>query len=269
MAQTILSSSRRKRPRLPWMVLAGLALVTLGAAGGWWWESRKREAAETVDARLAAAGIDSKQRVAIEGLVREYILSHPEILPEAMERLQSNGAARAIAAQRAGLETPFPGAVLGNPAGKLTLIQFSDYACGFCRRSVADIAALVAAHPDLRVVIRELPILSPQSEDAARMALAAGRQGRYAAFHDAMFRSGPPDASTIAAAARAAGVDAGAADAIVKGPEISAELARNLELSRALGIQGTPAWVVGDRLLIGALGREALEQAIAEARAKA
>ena len=269
MAQTILPSSRPKRPRLPWLVLVGLVLTTLGAAGGWWWESRKVEAAETPDAQLAAAGIDAKERAAIERLVREYILANPEILPEAMERLQSNGAARAIAERRADLETPFPGAVLGNPAGKLTLVQFSDYACGFCRRSVADIAALVAAHPDLRVVIRELPIISPQSEDAARMALAAGRQGRYAAFHDAMFRAGPPDASTISAAARAAGVDATAAGAAVNGPDISSELARNLDLSRALGIQGTPAWVVGDRLLIGALGREALEQAIAEARTKA
>ena len=241
-------------------------LAGLGAAGGWWWQSRSDAPAEGVEQQLAAAGIDNRERVAIEGLVRDYILEHPEILPEAMERLQSKGAARQIAANRDRIEAPFAGAVLGNPQGKLTLVQFTDYACGFCRQSVADIKALTAAHPDLRVVIRELPILSPASERAARVALAAAKQGRYAQFHDAMFAGDKPAPASIAAAADAAGVDKTEATGYANSPTVTAELAGNVALARELGISGTPAWVVGDRLLIGAVGRDMLERAIAEAR---
>jgi protein-disulfide isomerase len=247
-----------------------LALAVAGAIGGWWWQGRRDAAATgSLEQRLAAAGIDRDERAAIEGVVRDYILAHPEILPEAMERLQSKGAAGRISQQRAAIETPFAGAVLGNPNGSLTLVQFTDYACTYCRQSTADLAALVATHPELKVVVRELPILSPASEDAARMALAAAGQGRYAAFHQAMFANGKPDATSIAAAARAAGVDPAAAQAMARGGEVSGEPARNLELARQLGISGTPAWVVGDRLLIGAVGREALERALAEARGAA
>ena len=150
--------------------------------------------------------------------------------------------------------------MLGNPQGKVTLVEFTDYACGYCRQSVADVRALLADHPDLRIVVRELPILSPASGDAARMALTAASQGKYAAFHDAMFAGSRPDAASIAAAASAAGVVPKATTGAARD-----ELANNLDLARKLGINGTPAWVVGDRLLVGAVGREALEQAIVEA----
>ena len=257
------SSSRRRRP---WFPALAILLAGLGAAGGWWWESRRTAPEGTVEARLAAAGIDGREKVAIEGLVREYILAHPEILPEAMNRLQANGAAKQIAAQRDRIETPFAGAVLGNPQGTITLVQFTDYACGYCRQSVADVTALVAAHPDLRVVVRELPILSRESEQAARMALSAARQGRYAAFHEAMFAGEKPAPGTIAAAAGQAGVDSGIAAPVATSAEVTNELAGNVALAKELGITGTPAWIVGDKLLIGAVGRQALETAIAETR---
>jgi protein-disulfide isomerase len=243
-----------------------LALVVAGAIGGWLWQRQRSAELPTLETRLAAAGIEPQERAAIESLVREYILAHPEILPEAMERLQSQGAAKQIAAQRETLTAPFSGAVLGNPQGALTLVQFTDYACGYCRQSVADLRALAAAHPDLRIVVRELPMLIPASEEAARMALSAARQGRYAAFHEAMFSVAKPDSRTIAEAARKAGVNQAAARDYASGEEISAELARNVSLARDLGIQGTPAWVIGERLLIGAVGHDALEEAIAEAR---
>ena len=268
MADRILPSSSRPRRR-PWFPAVAILLAGLGAAGGWWWQSRASAPDGSIEARLAAAGIDGRERAAIEGLVREYILAHPEIIPEAMNRLQANGVAKQIAAQRDRIETPFGGAVLGNPQGKLTLVQFTDYACSYCRQSVADIAALVAAHPDLRVVVRELPILSRESEQAARMALSAARQGRYAAFHDAMFDAGRPAAATIAAAAAKAGVDRALAAPVAAGTEVTNELAGNLALAKELGITGTPAWVIGDKLLIGAVGREALESAIAETRKSA
>jgi protein-disulfide isomerase len=197
---------------------------------------------------------------------REYILAHPEVLPEAMERLQVQQRQALLEPVRNELETPFPGAVLGNPQGKVTLVEFSDYACGYCRQSVDDVKQLIAANPDLRVVVREFPILSSQSADAARMGLAAAQQGKYAAYHDAMFRLGPPSAETIEQAAREAGLDVAAAQATIASGAFDSFLQTNMELASRLGIRGTPGWIVGDKIIDGAVGRTALGEAIEEAR---
>ena len=197
---------------------------------------------------------------------RDYLLANPEVLPEAIQVLQQREQLALIEPLRSELETPFPGAVLGNPAGSVTLVEFSDYACTYCRQSVADVAALVAADPDLKVVIREYPILRTESVDAARMALAAAQQGRYAQFHNAMFRLGPPTAETIEAAAREAGVDLPRARAAIATGAFDAQLQANGQLALQLGISGTPGWVIGDQALNGAVGREAIGQAIEEAR---
>ncbi len=197
---------------------------------------------------------------------REYLLANPEVLPEAIEVLRQREQQAAIEPLRGALETPFPGAVLGNPEGSITLVEFSDYACSFCRQSVADVNALIAANPDLKVVIREYPILSPESVDAARMALAAAQQGRFAAFHDAMFDLGPPSPETIEAAARQAGIDLDAARAAIASGTFDMQLQSNSQLAGQLGISGTPGWVVGNRTLNGAVGRQAMAEAIDEAR---
>ena len=196
----------------------------------------------------------------------DYLLANPEILPQAIGVLQKREQAKRIAPLRADLERPFPGAVLGNPAGKVTLVEFSDYACTYCRASVADVDALIAANPDLKVVVREYPILHPESVDAARMALAAAQQGRYAAFHEAMYRLGPPSAQTIDAAAQAAGVDLAEAKQAIGAGAFDSQLQTNVGMAQVLGITGTPGWVVGERMLTGALGRGAIGDAIAEAR---
>ncbi len=162
-------------------------LLTLGGgAAGWYWQSRQ------------ASAVPAGDRAAIEQIVREYILDHPEILPEAMDNLRKRENAKQLSGISAEVMKPFPGAVLGNPDGKVTLVEFTDFACTFCRQSVADVEALIAANPDLKVVIRELPILSPHSVAAARMALAAADQGKYRAFHNAMYAAGQPDEATIA-----------------------------------------------------------------------
>ena len=197
---------------------------------------------------------------------RDYLLANPEILPEAMQVLQQREQLARIEPLRGEIETPFPGAVLGNPAGSVTLVEFTDYACTYCRQSVADVAALVAADPELKVVIREYPILAPESVDAARMALAAAQQGRYAQFHDAMFRLGPPTAQAIEAAAAEAGVDLARARAAIATGVFDDQLQANAQLAAQLGISGTPGWVIGDRALNGAVGAQELGAAIEEAR---
>ncbi len=204
-------------------------------------------------------------KAAVEQIVHDYILDHPEILPQAMENLQRRDSAQALSSISE-VRTPFPGAVLGNPQGKVTLVEFTDYACTFCRQSVAEVEQLIAANPDLRVVVRELPILSPQSADAAKMALAAAEQGKYAAFHNAMFAAGHLTPDTIAAAARTAGLDMARARKTIADPRIESELAHNIDFARTLGFNGTPSWIAGDQLLSGAIGKDKLGEAVAAAR---
>ncbi|WP_324740883.1 DsbA family protein [Tsuneonella sp. CC-YZS046] len=229
---------------------AGIALLAaaLGFAGGW------------------AASFTGMNRDATEKVVRDYILDNPEILPEAIERLQARESASQLGEIRQAVLTPFPGAVLGNPAGKVVLVEFSDYACGYCRHSVADIDALIAANPDLKVVLRELPILSPQSADAARMALAAAEQGRFEAFHKAIFQIGRPSPEAIEQAAKQAGLDLERARKVAASKEVEAELQRTQAMAARMGFNGTPSWVIGDQAFSGAVGREALAKAIAAAR---
>ncbi|MBW8785721.1 MAG: thioredoxin domain-containing protein [Novosphingobium sp.] len=246
------------RPRVPTLVLAA-ALLLLGLLVGWLWEAH-RVAADPA-ARLAAS-----DRAAYEKVVHDYILAHPEILPEAMEALHRREDAKSVEGVRDALFTPFPGSVLGNPNGKVTLVEFTDFACTFCKRSVEDVEALIAANPDLKVVVRQLPILSPQSTEAAKIGLAVAEQGHYPAFHHAMFEIGKPDPQAIAAAAAAAGADLDQAKQQASDRKIAAELDRNLEFARQLGFTGTPSWVVGNRLLSGAIGQQKLAEAIAAAR---
>ena len=250
-----------KPPERRKWVNAGIAAACAlaGGAAGWAWQVHRIRADP-------AAGFSSADRAAIERVVHDYLVAHPEVLPKAMAELERRQNADQLAAVRAEVENVAAGTVLGNPRGKVTLVEFTDYACGYCRRSAADVDALIAANPDLRVVVRELPILSPASVDAAKMAIAAAAQGRYAQFHKAMFERGQPGEKTIAAAAQAAGLDLARARKQAGDPASEAELARNLQLARRLGFTGTPSWVVGDTVLGGAIGKERLAEAIADAR---
>ncbi len=200
---------------------------------------------------------------------RAYLLENPEFLPEAIEELQRRQTAEMLEPLRIELEAPYPGAVLGNPNGSLTLVEFSDYACGYCRQSVPDVEALIAANPDLRVVIRELPVLSPQSVEAARMALAAARQGKFETFHKAMYTKDTLSAENIAAAATEAGVDLAAAQAAIEQGQFERQLQNNYALAQQLGFTGTPSWVIGNEVMNGAVGRARLAEAIDTARAAA
>ena len=244
-----------------WIVLAiiGAVLLVGGGAAGYFWHAEKTRTDP-------AATLDAEDRAAIEKVVHDYILENPSILPQAIENLRLQQNAERLSAIRDEVSEPFPGAVLGNPQGKVTLVEFTDYACGFCRQSVADVQQLIAENPDLRIVIRELPILSPQSADAARMALAAAEQGKYAEFHDAMFTGGRPGQESIQAAARKAGLDMERAKAAIASRRIAQELNRNSEFANQLGFEGTPSWIAGDQLLYGAIGKDGLAAAIDKVR---
>lgn len=199
--------------------------------------------------------------------VRSYLVAHPEILPEMAEAYDRQQSAKRLADVSDDVERAFPGAVLGNPDGKVTLVEFTDYGCTYCRASLPHVQQLIAANPELRVVVREWPIFEG-SDEAARMALAAAKQGKFEAFHNAMFAQGPPNPERVEAAARAAGLDLEAARAAAVSPAVDVEIAQNQGLAQQLGFTGTPSWVVGDQTMVGAIGIDGLQRAIDRALAE-
>jgi protein-disulfide isomerase len=169
-----------------------------------------------------------------------------------------------LAANRTALETPFGSSWRGSAKPDVTLVEFFDYACPYCKASNPVVDRLLKEDKDVRLVYRELPILGQDSVTAARLSLEASKLGRFAKFHDTLWAAGRPAPETNAAAAQAAGIS----PEPKQDPLIEAELKRNFQLAGALGATGTPLFVIGDRVLNGAVGYEALKQAIEEARKK-
>ena len=210
-----------------------------------------------------AVALSSRQKAESGAAIRDYLLENPEVLPEAMDRLHAKQAARMIDANRQALETPFAGAWAGAGDGDVVLVEFFDYACGYCRKSNADVERLLREDPRLKVVWREWPVLGPDSEDAARASLAAARAGRFKAFFDRMFAEGRPTPDALGRARAAIGLGADLPEEVV-----SEELVKNNQLARGLEATGTPTFVVGDKILQGAVGYEALRDAIKAARGR-
>ncbi|MEE4204684.1 MAG: DsbA family protein [Erythrobacter sp.] len=195
---------------------------------------------------------------------REYLLANPAMLQDMAEALRDEQSRERLAELGEEVYDPFPGAVLGNPQGSKVLVEFSDYNCGYCEASLADVAKLIENDPELKVVLREMPQFEG-SEAAARMALAAAMQGKYAAFHTAMFARGPAGPETAESVAQEIGLDMERARSDMASDAVSVELARNFSLARALGFTGTPAFVTRDATISGAVGYEALSEAVSEA----
>jgi len=245
---------REARSRL--MPLALLGAAGLGAAG----------AALAIDGPEKAMGAGDRAR--IEAVVHDYILTHPEIIPEAMHKLQEKRVGQLVDANRGAIEKPYAGAWEGAADGDVTLVEFFDYACGYCRAALPDITRLLAEDKRLKVVYRELPILSDGSALAARVGLHAAEAGRYATFHRAMYAGGSVEKDAILAAAAKAGLDRAKVQAILGKRATVEELTNNIHLAQSLDATGTPLFVVGDQVLNGAVGYDALKEAVAKARAK-
>ena len=235
-----------------WLPLAAAALAMLPLS---FWVGSRWGGGAITDAEMQQA-------------VRAAILANPDIVPQALEKHQANQIAAAIDTIRPVLERPFAGAWIGNASGNVTLTVFTDYGCVFCRAALPDIDRLVREDKGVKIVFRELPIIAPQSKDAAIAALTAARQGKYDAFHHAMFAAGSLDRSAIdAASARAGVVLDGRSNGGVDLRLFEREIDNNLALAQQLNINATPSMVVGSQLIAGAVGYDALKQAVAEARA--
>ena len=195
-------------------------------------------------------------------IVRDGLLADPKILSDAVDALRDAQYAPVLAANRAAIEMPFGSSWKGAARPEVTLVEFFDYACPYCKASNPSVDRLLKEDQGLRVVYRELPILGPDSVNAARLSLEASKMGHFAQFHDALWAAGRPAADTNAQAAAAAGI----APHPKPDPEIEVELKRNFQLAGQLGATGTPLFVIGDRVLNGAVGYDMLKAAIAKAR---
>ena len=198
-------------------------------------------------------------------IVRAGILADPQILIEAGDALRQAQFAPVLEANGAAIETPFGSSWKGAAKPEVTIVEFFDYACPYCKASNPAVDRLLQEDKGLRVVYRELPILGPDSVTAARLSLEASKLGRFAQFHDTLWAAGRPSPETNAQAAAAAGITPQPApDATIE-----AELNKNMKLAGQLGATGTPLFVIGDRVMNGAVGYDMLKDAIAKARDRA
>jgi protein-disulfide isomerase len=222
---------------------------------------------------LAAQEFTESQREEMGGIIRDYLLENPEILREVIEALEAKeqqaGAAAAMAAigeRGAELYRSGDDLVAGNPDGSVTMAEFFDYNCGYCKRAMSDVLALIESDDDLRVVFKEWPILGEGSRFAARAALASRRQGKYWEFHLALMETRSVNEATTLEVAERIGLDVDQLKADMERPEVAAVIDRNMRLAKAFGIQGTPAFFVDDQMIPGAVGHDALAQVIGQVR---
>ena len=224
-----------------------------------------------------AAPFTDVQRQAIEGIVKEYLIKNPDVLQEAIaegekRQLETQRLAQAAAlkeSQAALLNSPHD-VVAGNPTGDITLVEFFDYNCGYCRKALTDVQALIKGDPKLRVVIKDFPVLGQESLEASQIAVAAKFQlkgEKLFEFHQKLLESkGRVNTAKAVQVAKEMGLDVAKLQKDALGPEVKAVLAENRGLGDKLGLSGTPAFVIGDEIIPGAVGVEPIRKTIADVR---
>lgn len=222
---------------------------------------------------LIAQNLDKKR---IEKIIREYLINNPEVLEEAIQALQAKREARRQAAARTSIqknrkqiyadpEDP----VGGNPNGNVTIVEFFDYRCGYCKRVAPVVDKALAEDKKIRLVYKEFPVLGPNSVLAARAALASRAQGKYLVFHKALMKAKISyDEASIMKIAATVGIDTTRLKKDMQAPDIQAQIVKNHALARSLGIRGTPAFIVGKQIFPGALNSAQLARMIQQARKK-
>jgi len=195
----------------------------------------------------------------IEAVVRDYILNHPEIIGQALDllRARERGASEALVSEaiesrRDQLLNDPASPTRGDPGADVTIVEFLDYRCGFCRKAYPELEALLARDPNVRIVYKDFPILGPDSVVAARAAIAAARQGRYHDLHDTFYTvEGPLPEARVLRLAEEIGLDMEQLERDMYAPETDAIIERNKALANGLNIRGTPTFVIGDRMIPG------------------
>jgi protein-disulfide isomerase len=226
----------------------------------------------------SAQSFTDTQRGDIEAIIKSYLVAHPEVLEEAMNELQKRQTAAETAKHEASIaqnaEAIFNsprGVLLGNKDGDVTFVEFFDYNCGYCKRAMADMLDLMKNDSKLKVVLKEFPVLSEGSIEAARVAVAVRMQDpsgkKYLDFHQKLLGGrGVADKARAMAAAKDAGLDTTRIEKDITSPEVKATLAENMKLAEEMGLNGTPSYVIGKQIVVGAVGLDGLKEKIGIAR---
>jgi protein-disulfide isomerase len=227
---------------------------------------------------LRAQNFTDQQKTELGAIIRDYLLKNPEVLQDAMAELEKRQAVaeaeKSKAAVKNNAHALFDSShqvVVGNPQGDVTLVEFFDYNCGYCKRALTDMMELIKDDGKLRVVLKEFPVLGPGSVEAAQVAVAARMQDKsgkkYLDFHQRLLGGrGQADRAKALAAAKEAGFDMARLERDLASPEVKATLDESMKLADQLGVNGTPSYVVGNDLVIGAVGAAALKDKVKAAR---
>ncbi|MCX7314234.1 MAG: DsbA family protein [Hyphomicrobiales bacterium] len=225
-----------------------------------------------------AQSFPDAQRGEIEKIVREYLIKHPEVLQEAMAELEKKQAAdealknQAAVKNNADIIFNSPRQVVtGNPQGDVTFVEFFDYNCGYCKRAMSDMVELMKSDPKLKVVLKEFPVLGPSSVEAARVAVAVRMQDKpgkkYMDFHQKLLTGrGQVDKARALAVAKEVGLDMARIERDLASDEVKQTLEESLSLAEKLGLNGTPSYVIGSNVVVGAVGLDKLKENINAAR---
>jgi len=235
-------------------------------------------AVATLPLSAMADSFSEAQRGEIEAIIKNYLVSHPEVLEEASAELSKRQAVAESEKQRVAVQENASelfnsnrNVVVGNPNGDVNFVEFFDYNCGYCKHAMGDMLSLLKSDPKLRVTLMEFPVLGPGSVEAARVAVAVRMQDptgkKYLDFHQKLLGGrGQADKARALAAAKDAGLDMTQIEKDMVGPEVQATLERNLKVAEALGLNGTPSYVIGKDVVVGAIGLGGLTKKVAEAR---
>jgi protein-disulfide isomerase len=221
-----------------------------------------------------AAEFNDAQKSEIESLIREYLLNNPEVIREAIQELDRRDSEAEAKAQQSAIQEHASAIyhephdlVGGNPEGNVTVVEFFDYNCGYCKRALKDVTAMIEKDKDLRVVMKEFPILGPGSLYAAQAALASRNQGKYWDFHLAMLgHEGRVDEKVVDKIAQELGLDVERLKKDMQHPSIVEALQKNMNLAESLKINGTPAFIIDRTLIPGAVGYDSLAAAVDKVR---
>ena len=225
-----------------------------------------------------AQSISGSQRTEIEKIIREYLLKKPEVLQEAIAELEKRQAAAEATKHQAAVKDNADEifnskhqVVVGNPNGNVTFVEFFDYNCGYCKRAMSDMLTLMKADPNLKIVLKEFPVLGPGSVEAARVAVAARMQDKtgkkYLEFHQKLLSErGHADKARALAVAKDVGFDMARMERDVAGDEVRKSLEESFKLAEKLGLNGTPSYVIGNNVVVGAVGLESLKEKVNTAR---
>jgi protein-disulfide isomerase len=226
----------------------------------------------------SAQSFSDGQRGEIEKIVKDYLLAHPEVLEEVSAELSKRQAAaeaekhEATVSENAQAIFNSPrGVTLGNRDGDVNFVEFFDYNCGYCKRAMSDMIDLMKTDPKLKVVLKEFPVLGPGSVEAAQVAVAVRMQDpggkKYLDFHQKLLGGkGQADKARALAAAKDAGLDVARIEKDMTSPEVKATIEENFKLAEAMGMNGTPSYVIGKQVVVGAIGRDGLAEKIGIAR---